>query len=115
MAGTFCDVTELAETRHRARKSGSNQAAVGDFLAPETGPWPSGAPSPWGVPEGTTVHRSITRWLFGLAFRALAIVFGLVLLLAIIRPLLTILACLAIVVMVVTAWVRWRLFRHRDW
>lgn len=60
-------------------------------------------------------YRSVTRWVFGLAFKTLALVFGLVLLLAIIRPLLITIAGVAISVMVGTVWVRWRLFRHRGW
>jgi hypothetical protein len=60
-------------------------------------------------------YRSFTRWVFGLAFKALALVLGLVLLLAVIQPLLVTIAGVAIAVMIGTVWVRWRLFRHRGW
>jgi hypothetical protein len=60
-------------------------------------------------------YRSVTRTLFGLAFKTLALVFGLVLLLAVIQPLLITIAGVAISVMIGCVWVRWRLFRHRGW
>jgi uncharacterized membrane protein len=60
-------------------------------------------------------YRSVTRWVSGLALKALALVVGLVLFLAIIQPLLVTIAGVAISVMVGTVWVRWRLFRHRGW
>lgn len=60
-------------------------------------------------------YRSVSRVVFGLAFKVLALVFGLVLLMEIIVPLLTMIAGVALFVMAAAIVVRWRIFRHRGW
>lgn len=60
-------------------------------------------------------YRTITRWFFGLAFKLLAVLLGLVLLMAVIQPLITILTGVTIAVLVAASITRWRIFRHRGW
>ena len=60
-------------------------------------------------------YRTITRWFFGLAFKLLAVLLGLVLLMAVIQPLITILTGVTIAVLVAASITRWRIFRYRGW
>lgn len=60
-------------------------------------------------------YRSMSRVVFGLAFKVLALTFGVVLFMAVIAPLLVTIAGVAVSVMVAAVIVRWRIFRHRGW